>query len=146
MPTISSPCDPVSAQPHRERHAAESFGADPARYHRTRPRYPQTLIDQVIGSIPGRDVLDVGIGTGVAADPFRSAGYRVFGIDVDFRMLAFARERGYPAEHAKFEDWDPAGRTFDAIIAGMTWHWLDPTAAAVKAARVLRPHGLLALF
>ena len=25
-----------------------------------------------------------------------------------------------------FEAWDPAGRTFDAVIAGQAWHWVDP--------------------
>jgi SAM-dependent methyltransferase len=47
---------------------------------------------------------------------------------------------------ATIEDWDPAGRTFDAVVAGTTWHWVDPVAGAAKAARVLRPGGRLALF
>ena len=143
MPTIP-PSD--RRQPHQARHVAESFGADPERYDRTRPQYPHALIDQIITSIPGRDVLDVGIGTGVSARPFQDAGYQVLGVEPDPRMAAFARERGFVVETAKFEDWDPAGRMFDAIIAGMTWHWVDPEAGAVKAAEVLRPDGLLALF
>ncbi|HTU80217.1 MAG TPA: class I SAM-dependent methyltransferase [Solirubrobacteraceae bacterium] len=143
MPTIPSP---TPRQPHQARHVAESFGTDPERYDRTRPRYPQALIDQITTAIPGRDVLDVGIGTGVSARPFQEAGCRVLGVEVDPRMAAFARERGFVVETAKFEDWDPAGRMFDAIIAGMTWHWVDPEAGALKAAQVLRPYGLLALF
>jgi len=47
---------------------------------------------------------------------------------------------------ATFEAWDPAGRTFDAVIAGQAWHWVDPAAGAVKAAQVLRPGGRLAAF
>ena len=47
---------------------------------------------------------------------------------------------------ATFEDWDAAGRTFDAVVAGQSWHWVDPVAGAAKAARVLRPGGLLAVF
>jgi SAM-dependent methyltransferase len=47
---------------------------------------------------------------------------------------------------ATFEDWDPAGRDFDAVIAGTAWHWVDPVAGAAKAARVLRPGGRLAPF
>jgi SAM-dependent methyltransferase len=47
---------------------------------------------------------------------------------------------------AKFEEWEPAGRTFDAVVAGQTWHWIDPVAGAAKAARVLRPGGRIALF
>jgi len=142
MPTTP----PTPRQPHRARQAAESFGTDPERYDRTRPRYPQALIDRVAASIPGRDVLDVGIGTGVSSGPFEAIGYRVLGIEPDPRMAAFARDKGFTVERAKFEEWDPAGRMVDAIIAGMTWHWVNPEAGAVKAAEVLRPGGLLALF
>jgi SAM-dependent methyltransferase len=61
-------------------------------------------------------------------------------------MAEFARRSGFEVEVAKFEDWDPAGRTFDAVIAGQTWHWVDPVAGAAKAAQVLRPSGRLAVF
>jgi hypothetical protein len=48
-------------------------------------------------------------------------------------------------ELAKFEDWDPAGRAFDAVVAGQTWHRIDPVAGAAKAASVLRPEGRLSV-
>jgi SAM-dependent methyltransferase len=133
-------------EPHRDRQAAESFGADPQRYDRTRPRYPETLAERIIAASPGRDLLDVGIGTGVSARPFQAAGCRVLGVEVDARMADFARRRGFEVEVAKFENWDPAGRTFDVVTAGQTWHWVDPVAGAAKAAQVLRPGGRLALF
>ncbi|WP_183345953.1 class I SAM-dependent methyltransferase [Conexibacter arvalis] len=147
MPTIppSTP-SPTPRAPHRARRLAESFGADPERYDRTRPRYPQQLVDRIVASAPGPDVLDVGIGTGVAARPFKAAGCRVLGVEVDARMAAFARAEGFDVEVAKFEEWHPAGRTFDAIIAGQTWHWIDPAAGAAKAAELLQPGGLLAVF
>jgi SAM-dependent methyltransferase len=104
------------------------------------------MVDAIIAVLPGRDVLDVGVGTGVSARPFQVAGCRVLGVDVDARMAEFARRGGLEVEVAKFEDWDPAGRTFDAVIAGQTWHWVDPVAGAAKAAEVLRPRGRLALF
>jgi SAM-dependent methyltransferase len=144
MPTL--PSDPTVRAPHQARHVAESFGSDPERYERTRPRYPQALVDQIIAASPGPELLDVGIGTGVSAYPFHAAGCRVLGVEIDPRMAEFARGRGFEVEVARFEDWDPAGRSFDALIAGMTWHWIDPAAGAAKAATVLHPNGLLALF
>ena len=143
MPTLPSPS---AAEPHRARQVAESFGADPARYDRTRPRYPQELVDRIIAASPGRDVLDVGIGTGVSARPFQAAGCRVLGVEVDARMAEFARRHGFEVEVARFEDWDPVGRTFDAVIAGMTWHWIDPGAGVKQAGGLLRPGGRLAVF
>lgn len=62
-------------------------------------------------------------------------------------MAEYARQAiGVEVEVVRFEDWDPAGRSFDAVIAGQTWHWVDPTAGAAKAAQVLRPGGRLAVF
>ncbi|MFF0725638.1 class I SAM-dependent methyltransferase [Streptomyces sp. NPDC004134] len=124
---------------------AESFGTDPARYDRTRPRYPAALIARIAGE-GGGDVLDVGTGTGIVARQLRAAGCRVFGLDVDARMAAYAREDGLDVEVARFEDWAPAGRRFDTVVAGQTWHWIDPAAGAAKAAEVLRPGGRLAAF
>jgi SAM-dependent methyltransferase len=131
---------------HHARHIAESFGSDPERYDRTRPRYPQALVDRILAASPGRDVLDVGIGTGVSARPFQMAGCRVLGVEPDARMGEFARRMGFEVEIATFEDWNPAGRTFDVVIAGQSWHWVDPVAGAAKAAEVLRRGGRLAVF
>jgi SAM-dependent methyltransferase len=131
---------------HQARQVAESFGSDAERYDSTRPRYPDALIDRVIAGSPGLDVLDGGCGTGICARQFQAAGCRVLGVDPDVRMVEFARQRGLEAEVATFEDWDASGRVFDAVVAGMAWHWVDQVAGAAKAASVLRPGGRLALF
>ncbi len=131
---------------HQARRTAESFGENAERYDRTRPRYPKALIGAVIAASPGPDVLDVGIGTGVSARAFQRAGCRVLGVDPDERMAEYARRSGIEVEIAKFEEWEAAGRTFDAVVAGQTWHWVDPVAGAAKAATVLRQGGRIALF
>lgn len=136
----------MPTKPHEARAFAESFGIDAERYDRARPEYPAELVTRVVAASPGPDFLDVGCGTGIAARQFRAAGRRVLGVDPDPRMAAVARGSGVDVEVAKFEDWDSAGRTFDAVVAGQSWHWVDPVAGADKAAGVLRPGGLLALF
>jgi SAM-dependent methyltransferase len=135
---------PTHEETHQLRHIAESFGADAERYDRTRPRYPTAVIDAIVA--PGRHVLDVGCGTGIASRQFQAAGCTVLGVDVDARMAEWARRRGLDVEVGTFETWDPAGRAFDAVVAGQTWHWIDPVAGAAKAAEVLRPGGRLAVF
>jgi SAM-dependent methyltransferase len=77
---------------------------------------------------------------------FQAAGCRVFGVDVDGRMADLARRNGLEVEVAAFESWDPAGRAFDAIVAGQAWHWVDPLAGAAKAVETLRAGGRLAVF
>jgi SAM-dependent methyltransferase len=104
------------------------------------------MVDRIVATSPGLDLLDVGCGTGIAARQFQAAGCRVLGIDVDQRMADLARRNGLAVEVAAFEAWDPAGRAFDAVVAGQAWHWVDPVAGAAKAAQALRPGGRLALF
>ncbi|GII52164.1 methyltransferase type 11 [Planotetraspora thailandica] len=125
---------------------AESFGVDAERYDRVRPRYPGAMVERIVAASPGPDVLDVGCGTGIAARQFHAAGCNVLGVEPDERMAEFARRGGLEVEVATFEAWDPAGREFDAVIAGTPWHWVDPLAGAAKAAQVLRPGGRLAAF
>jgi SAM-dependent methyltransferase len=147
MPTsVGDQARPPSSQPHHQREVAESFGVDPQRYDRARPPYPQALIERILAGSPGPAVLDVGCGTGIEARQFLAAGAAVLGVDPDERMAAFARRSGVEVEVATFEDWDPAGREFDAVVAGQSWHWVDPVAGAAKAARVLRAGGRLAVF
>ncbi len=136
----------IDQEPHLLRDVAESFGIDAARYDRSRPAYPDELIQRVIAASPGTDFLDVGCGTGIGARQYRACGVNVLGVDVDTRMAEFARQTGIDVEIGKFEDWDPRGRSFDAVVAGQAWHWVDPVLGAAKAAQVLRPHGLLALY
>ncbi|MFH8370969.1 class I SAM-dependent methyltransferase [Streptomyces sp. NPDC018031] len=135
---------PRDSRDHQQ--LAESFGTDAERYDRARPRYPAALVDRIVAGSPGRGVLDVGCGTGIAARQFQAAGCTVLGVDPDARMADLSRRFGTETEVAAFEAWEPAGRGYDAVVAGQAWHWVDPVAGAAKAARVLRPGGRLAAF
>ncbi|MDR8408447.1 class I SAM-dependent methyltransferase [Nonomuraea sp. 3-1Str] len=147
MPTLPrEPSLPSKQSSHQARQMAESFGTDTERYDRARPPYPDALVQRIIAACPGPDIADVGCGTGIEARQFQAAGCKVLGIEPDARMAEFARRTGVEVEVATFEDWDAAGRTFDAVVAGQSWHWVDPVAGVAKAAQVLRPGGLLAVF
>jgi len=149
QPAASAPASTPAATlaaAARQRRVAESFGADAERYDRARPSYPAAMVDRILAGIPGRDVVDAGCGTGISARLFHAAGCRVLGVDPDPRMADLARQTGLDVEVAKFEEWDAAGRTFDAVIAGQAWHWVDMEAGAARAAAVLRPGGRLAVF
>ncbi|MBF6328337.1 class I SAM-dependent methyltransferase [Nocardia transvalensis] len=138
---------PFSGQEsHRLRAVAESFGVDAGRYDRSRPSYPKALVDRIVAGAPGREILDVGIGTGIVARQLRAAGCSVLGVEPDVRMAEFARRDGIPVEVSTFETWDPRGRRFDAVVSGQAWHWVDPVVGAARAGRALRPGGALAVF
>ncbi|MFT4108244.1 class I SAM-dependent methyltransferase [Propionicimonas sp.] len=131
------------SQPHDARAMAESFGVDAGLYDGTRPEYPADLLARVIAALPGTEVLDVGCGTGILARQLAAAGCLVRGVEPDARMAGFARAGGLDVDVARFEDWNDAGRSFDGVLAGTAWHWIDPRAGAARAAEVLRPDGLL---
>lgn len=146
MVTLPPATPPAGDAAHRHPEIAQAFGAEAGKYDRVRPRYPAALIDAIVERLPGQAILDVGIGTGISAEPFRDRGLAVLGVEPDPKMAALAEAKGFVVESGRFEDWDPAGRTFDGVIAGQTWHWVDPVAGAVKAMNALHPSGRLALF
>jgi SAM-dependent methyltransferase len=147
VPTVPQAGAPLSEpELHKYRQVAESFGSDAERYDRARPRYPDAMVERIVAASPGSDVLDVGCGTGIVARQFQATGCRVLGVEPDARMADFAQQLGVEVEVATFEAWDPAGRAFDAVVAGQTWHWVDPVAGGAKAAEALRPGGRLAVF
>lgn len=146
MPSPDAAAPIPDGEPHHHRQAAESFGSDPERYDRARPRYPDVLIERIVAAAPGRRVLDVGAGTGIVARQFQAAGCTVLGIEPDARMAEFAQRSGVDVEVSTFEAWEAAGRRFDAVVSGESWHWVDPVAGAAKAAEALEPGGRLAVF
>jgi SAM-dependent methyltransferase len=103
------------------------------------------LIDELISRNP-TNVLDVGCGTGKVAVPLMVRGLPVLGVEPDVRMAEVARRHQVPVEVASFESWASAGRTYDLVTAGHSWHWVDPAIGLAKAASVLAPGGTLALF
>ncbi len=122
------------------------FDREAERYDRCRPRYPDALIDELLGPEPARlAVLDVGCGTGIASRAMAERGAKVLGVEVAPRMAEIARRHGIDVELGAFEDWDAAGRTFDRVTSAQAWHWLDLPVATSKAASLLRPGGRLCL-
>lgn len=137
--------DRLAARPlARER--ARLFDQQAEAYDRFRPRYPDVVIDELLGPMPaGLDVLDVGCGTGIASRQIARRGATVLGVELAPRMAEIARGHGVDVEIGAFEGWDAAGRTFDRVTSAQAWHWLDPPVATAKAASVLRPGGRLGL-
>jgi SAM-dependent methyltransferase len=130
---------------NQDRSRSQLFGRDASRYDRARPSYPAALIDDLVSNKPSR-VLDVGCGTGKAARLFAARGCQVLGIEPDERMAAVARSYGTQVEIATFEAWDAEGRTFELIVSGQPWHWVDRDVSTQKAGALLPAGGVLAMF
>jgi phosphatidylethanolamine/phosphatidyl-N-methylethanolamine N-methyltransferase len=103
----------------------------------------------LVNRLPGRDVLEVGVGTGLAL-PYYAADRRVTGIDLSAEMLAQARKRvadtgignvvalrEMDAEATDFPD-----ASFDIAVAMFVASVVpDPRALMAEMRRVVRPGG-----
>lgn len=130
---------------YEQRERADSFGSVAEDYDRYRPNYPGELMDRLAELHPAA-VLDVGCGTGKASRQLIARGLSVLGVEPDAKMAEVARRHGVPVELGTFEEWDDRGRTFDLIVSGQAWHWVDPARGAPKLVRLLRPGGTVCLF
>jgi SAM-dependent methyltransferase len=119
-------------------------------YDRFRPGYPASLIEEAcsIGDLrAGSRVLEIGCGTGKLTAALVERGLAVEAVDPGPRMVEIAR-RHVPAAQfhiAGFEDVELPSGAFDAAFSATAFHWVAPDVSWSKAARLLRPGGLLAL-
>ncbi len=137
---------PVDEHRRQALERSRLFDLEAERYDRCRPRYPDVVIDALLGPEPScLEVLDVGCGTGIATRPMAERGAKVLGVELAPRMAAIAHRHGIDVEIGAFEEWEAAGRQFDRVTSAQAWHWLDMPAATAKAASLLRPMGVLGL-
>jgi SAM-dependent methyltransferase len=129
---------------HHDRHRAGAFGVAAGDYDRYRPHYPRSLVADLV-NFDGIRALDVGAGTGIASSQLTEAGADVLAVEPDPRMARLAAEKGVRVEQATFEDWEPAGRTFELVVFAQSFHWVEPRDALAKIAKILAPEGRLAL-
>jgi trans-aconitate methyltransferase len=129
---------------------ARSFGAVARDYDRARPSYVSELIDDVVALLPGRDVVEVGAGTGKATVLFADRGLAMTCIEPDPQMAAVLAENTRQLPNvsltvSSFEEFQPPG-LYDGLLAAQSWHWTSPEHRWAKAASMLREGGLIALF
>jgi SAM-dependent methyltransferase len=122
------------------------------RYERSRPGYPARVMEFVAATAglgPGAAVLEAGCGTGQLTEGLARPGIQLTAIDVGPAMVAAARQRLAGAEVqfrvTTFEELEAADASFDLVVSGAAFHWIDPEVAFSKSARLLRPGGWLAL-
>lgn len=121
-------------------------------YDRVRRGYPPELVDaacEIGGLGPKSHVVEVGCGTGKLTRVLDERGFRVEAIDPGAELVRIARRHlGESSVHfhiSRFEDLDLPAGAFAAVFSATAFHWVDPAVGWSKVARLLRPHGVLAL-
>ncbi len=118
-----------------------------------RPRYPAELVShlETLGALPRPGVVaDIGVGTGLSAEPFLAAGHRVIGVEPNAPMRAagveyLARFSTYEARDGTAEATGLAPGSVDLVIAGQAFHWFEPGRFRAESLRILRRGGWGAL-
>ena len=130
-----------------------TFNTASTLYEEIRPGYPEKLIQDVIdlsGLKNHSRILEVGCGTGKATRPFAERGYELVCLDIGADLIVVAREKlkEFPnvsfIEQA-FEAWKSEDK-FNLVISATAFHWVDPNVRYLKASKVLRSGGSLAVF
>ena len=146
-------CHDGRVEDRDRRHLGTVFNEDAELYDRVRPSYPDELMAD-LAAITGIDersqVLEVGCGTGQATRSLAALAGSIVAVEPGEALAALARRRlsdfsNVAVETSPFETWEPGGRTFDALVAASSWHWVDPSVGWRRAHDVLRPGGWMAV-
>jgi ubiquinone/menaquinone biosynthesis C-methylase UbiE len=141
----------MASTPTRE--YGKVFDAVAADYDRSRPTYPDKLVDRACraaGIGGGDQVLEVGCGTGQLTGSLIARGLYVTAVERGEQLISLAEQKldGAPElefVNARFEDVELRGRQFRAVFSAAAFQWIDPAVSWERAARLLAPGGTLAL-
>ena len=121
-------------------------------YAESRQLYPAAIVQWMAETARlagGARVLEIGCGTGQLTRQLAQLPIQLTAIDLGSAMVERARvEVRDPAvrfDACSFEDFEASPRSFDLIVCGTAFHWLDPLVAWSKAADLLAPGGWLAI-
>ena len=118
------------------------------RYDDPRDRGYHWMLDTLESNIlkplvVGREVLEVGCGTGLVMDRLQYRCRRLQGLDISPGMAAKARERGHEVTVGGADALPFADESFDVVYSFKVLAHVEPIRAALReVARVLRPGGL----
>ncbi len=90
-------------------------------------------------------VLEIGSAVGLFLEEARNKGWEATGIEPSRWASDEARNRGLDVFTGTLEDYDPKGKTFDAVVLwDVLEHLPDPVAAPRRIGELLEPGGLVA--
>jgi SAM-dependent methyltransferase len=130
------------------------FGFDPTnvfdpvagQYRTARPGYPDGLYDaleQLVGSLQSKAVIDLGAGTGIATSGLAGRGAQVIAVDPSLGMLGNFL---LPAACGRAEAIPVRSASQELVTCAQAWHWVDTASALPECRRVLKDGGHLALW
>ena len=131
-----------------------TFDRVAALYGTARRGYPDQLVDDVCSFAAladGETILEVGCGAGQATTSFARRGCRLIALDPGANLIEIAKRKLSDTPNvsfvvSQFESFDAHADRFKLIYAAQSWHWIPREVSFAKAAALLEPSGVLAVF
>jgi ubiquinone/menaquinone biosynthesis C-methylase UbiE len=146
---VSDPTGTPAANP-----LSVNFGKTSSDYAKFRPGFPDSFFERLqahgIGG-PKQRILDLGTGTGALAREFARSGAKVVGLDPSLEQIREAVKMDSAAKVnldyviATAEETGLSASSFDVVVAGQCWYWLDRAATMTEVERLLKPGGRLVI-
>lgn len=133
--------------------ASQRFSTRASYYSKARPDYPAEAVEHILQRCQlaeGKELADIGAGTGISSRAFAARGLMVTAVEPNAAMLEQAKAEPAFREKIKFLQAKaeasglPPG-SFDAVLCAQAFHWFDPESALAEFARILKDGGWLAL-
>ena len=129
------------------------FDTIPEQFDRYRPRYSEELfaaLNEYAGIGPGKDVLELGPGTGQATEPVLRTGCNYNAIELGEHLYAKMKEKygnlpNFNIVNDDFITHDFGDQRFDMIYSAATIQWIPEEIAFCKTFELLKPGGTLAM-
>ncbi|MEX2204076.1 MAG: class I SAM-dependent methyltransferase [Actinomycetota bacterium] len=138
------------SDPRIHRAAAVGFEAAVERYEHGRPSYPDDAVSFLIRAVgigPGRDVVELGAGTGKFTELIVATGARIVAVEPVAGMRE-ALGRTCPSVEivdGTAEQIPVPDASADVVVVAQAFHWFAGERALPEIHRVLRPGGALGL-
>ena len=89
----------------------------------------EPLMLKLIGDTDGKDILDIGCGTGELSSRLAQTADSVLGIDISQRMLDIAKKKNTSAnilyERLSMESIGSLGKKFDMAVSSLAFHYVE---------------------
>ena len=129
------------------------FDTIPEQFDKYRPRYSAELFDDLISYAaigPGRQVLELGPGTGQATEPILNTGCAYHAIELGEHLYEtmkrkFGDRPNFDIVNDDFITHDFGSMRFDTIYSAATIQWIPEEIAFSKTFELLKPGGTLAM-
>ena len=123
------------------------FDTIPDQFDKFRPRYSRELFQYMIDFAeigPGKEVLEIGPGTGQATDPILETGCDYYAIELGEHLYAKMKEKydrfsNFHIVNDDFITYNYERQRFDVIYSAATIQWIPEEIAFTKTYELLKP-------